>query len=434
MKVAIIDADLVNRAKHRFPNLACLKMSGYYKEQGHEVVLKTDYENLDDYDLVTISKVFEDTPFDENILTAEYKRAKIQYGGTGFTYDKVNENGEIIASLPDEIEHHMPDYHLYDDWVNEKLEEIAVDTKGNVILDKNGNPKKKYKRKDFTYYLDYSIGFTTRGCFRHCSFCVNRNHNKVVLHSPVSEFLDVERPYICLLDDNVLGTPRWKEIFEELIATGKKFQFKQGVDERLLNDEKCEYLFNKSKWIGDRIFAFDNLKDRKLIEEKLQLIRQHTNNQIKFYTFCGYDHNNPTEAPKNYTDEFWKQDIIELFERIKILMNYGCLPYVMRHKNYEYSPYRGIYINAASWANQPSLFRKMTFEEYSKARGMSNDDYSEYKCDFQRYLEEKNIDENNTEKLGSSWRYYKQFVDKFPEIEEEYFRMRWDYSNKNIKK
>ena len=34
MKIAIIDADLIGRKNHRFPNLVCMKLSGYYKEMG----------------------------------------------------------------------------------------------------------------------------------------------------------------------------------------------------------------------------------------------------------------------------------------------------------------------------------------------------------------------------------------------------------------
>lgn len=34
MKVAIIDADLIGRKKHRFPNLACMKLSAYHKSGG----------------------------------------------------------------------------------------------------------------------------------------------------------------------------------------------------------------------------------------------------------------------------------------------------------------------------------------------------------------------------------------------------------------
>ena len=405
MKIAIIDADLVGNNKHRFPNLVCMKLSGYYKELGNDGSLKMDYEDLSSYDKVFISKVFTDTPIDESIL----ELPNVEYGGTGFFYDKA-------PKLPSEIEHHMPDYHLYDDWVNEKLNEDGEE--GESKEDRAEKIRKK--RKEFTYYLDYSIGFMTRGCIRGCSFCVNKNYRSCELHSNLSEFLDESRPYICLLDDNVLACKDWRKVFEELIATGKKFQFKQGCDERLLTDEKCEILFNKSKWIGDRIFAFDNIKDRELIERKLQMIRRHTNDQIKFYTFCGYNHDNIGV----YDEEFWVKDIVDLFERIKVLMTYGCLPYVMRFKDYELSPYRGIYITAASWCNQPSFFRKMSFEEFSKARGMSNENYKKYKMDFDSYLADGG-------KKGSCWRYYEEFAEKYPEIAEKYFHMKWNYSNSN---
>ena len=62
MRIAIIDADLVGRRMHRFPNLACMKLSGYYKAQGHKVVLKTDYASLDEFDRIFLYKVFTDTP------------------------------------------------------------------------------------------------------------------------------------------------------------------------------------------------------------------------------------------------------------------------------------------------------------------------------------------------------------------------------------
>lgn len=39
MKVAIIDADLIGINKHRFPNLALMKISSYHKLQGPEVSL-----------------------------------------------------------------------------------------------------------------------------------------------------------------------------------------------------------------------------------------------------------------------------------------------------------------------------------------------------------------------------------------------------------
>lgn len=39
MAIGIVDADLLGRKKHRFPNLVCEKLSGYWKERGEEVHL-----------------------------------------------------------------------------------------------------------------------------------------------------------------------------------------------------------------------------------------------------------------------------------------------------------------------------------------------------------------------------------------------------------
>ena len=158
-KIAVIDADLIGRSRHRFPNLACMKLSGWHKGIGDEVTLKTDYEGLAGFDQVYLSKVFTDTEVPEDVLNME----NISYGGTGFYYDKA-------PALPEEVEHCMPDYHLYDGWVAEKLESGC-------------------RRNDYRFYLDYSIGFLTRGCFRKCQFCVNQNYDRVQMHSPLEEFV-----------------------------------------------------------------------------------------------------------------------------------------------------------------------------------------------------------------------------------------------------
>ena len=91
---------------------------------------------------------------------------------------------------------------------------------------------------NFKEYTDYSIGFLTRGCFRKCKFCVNQKYDKVFKHSALSEFYDPKRNKICLLDDNFFGFSGWRESLQELIDTNRKFKFKQGMDERILTEEK----------------------------------------------------------------------------------------------------------------------------------------------------------------------------------------------------
>ncbi len=382
MRIGIIDADLLNNRRHRFPNLACMKISGYYEGLGHETELLMSYDNLDKFDKVFISKVFSKTPVPDEVL----KLKNVEYGGTGFFYDKA-------PRLPEEIEHHFPNYDLYLKWVNEQMEQGK-------------------KRNEFQYYLDYSIGFTTRGCFRKCEFCVNKNYNRVERHSPVKEFLDKNRKYICLLDDNVFGYKDWHKIFEELKETGKPFQYKQGLDERLLDDERCVALAN-SKYKGDYIFAFDNINDKDIIEKKLAILRGYTDKRAMFYLFCAFDRKD------KWDKDFWRNDIIDIFERLLILNKHGdCLPYLMRFERYEESPHRGIYLALSQWCNQPSFYRTVTFREYCVLKGISGSKYKEYKNDPQKYLR----DGNNK---GATWRYLDEFVKDNSDIADKYFDIKF---------
>ena len=127
MNIGIIDADLNDssrlkgKRKHRFPNLASMKISSYYKSQGHNVKLLLSYDDINNYDKVFISKVFTDTYVPEEVI----KLPHVEYGGTGFFYDKAE-------PLSYEIEHCMPDYHLYEDWVNEELNK-GIDMKQILV-------------------------------------------------------------------------------------------------------------------------------------------------------------------------------------------------------------------------------------------------------------------------------------------------------------
>ncbi len=291
------------------------------------MTLKTNYDGLDAFEKVYVAKVFTDTPTPvKGLFDDPLNAPNVIKGGTGFFFDKAE-------PLPDEIEHTMPDYHLYDGAC------------------------------DFQTYTDYSIGYLTRGCFRHCPFCVNRRSNKVVAHSPLKEFFAPTRKKICLLDDNFFGFDGWKDLLLQLRATDKPFVFKQGLDVRVLDEGKAELLFT-ARYDGDFIFAFDDPKDATLIEEKIQLIARYLklgSRRVKFYVLCAFDRAN------KYDENFWLQDIEDLFKRVDLLKKYGCLPYAMRHKNYLKSPCKKLYVQFARWCNQPRLFMKMTFREFCKA-------------------------------------------------------------------
>lgn len=394
MRIAIIDADLIGREKHRFPNLVCEKLSGYWKERGATVELITYYnaiewsEWLQRYDEIYVSKVFTDTPIPDYITESDH----VHMGGTGFYFDKA-------PNLPDEIEHHMPDYHLYDEWIANELRKAQSEA---TAAGKKFNEARYMVQ--FKEYTDYSIGFITRGCFRKCPFCVNQKFDHVFPHSPLAEFYDESRRKLCFLDDNFLGCPEWRSLLTEIIATGKSFQFKQGLDERLLTEEKCQMLFN-ANYDGDYTFAFDNIADYDLIHRKLRLIQRHNTKKksVKFYVLVGFESTDAT-------------DIENAFRRIELLFNYSCLPYIMRYMNknetpWKQSEFRSLYITLARWCNQPSLVKKMTFREFCEANQAGHKTNGTFCSAMQSLLD---------------------FEQKYPEIAKKYFDLRFGEKNPAI--
>jgi len=357
-----------------------MKLSAYYKQQNCTVELKQNYDDLRYYDKVFISKVFSSTIVPENILAMHH----VEYGGTGFDYEKT-------SALPDEIEHIKPDYHLYDEWVNKQI---------NL-----GEPP-----KSFAYYTDYSIGFLTRGCFRRCPYCINRNSSHSKNHSQLHEFLDESRPKICFLDDNFLACENWKRIIEEVKMTRKRFEFKQGLDVRLLNVEIINEIFSW-KYDDYYFFAFDDIADSEIIENALiEIHRTKTKKtkRLKFYVLCAYDRQGKWDS------EFWINDIRNTFERCIVLAKYGALPYIMRYEKYRESPYKQIYIALASWVNQPYIFKKIPFRTFCMMRGMSNENRKIYGSNYKKYLLDGNI-------KYSIWQAMESLAKEYPEFAERYY-------------
>lgn len=371
MLVGIVDADLIGRKDHRFPNLVCMKLSAYWKDQGAEVQLLMDYNTIQEYDKVFVSKVFTDTPLPDAIMGMR----NVTVGGTGFFFDKA-------PALLDDIEHHMPDYSLYDDYLV---------CKAHTALNYDF---KKFVTK-YDAYLDFSIGFLTRGCFRHCPFCVNRGKRRSNRHSPLREFFDTSRKKLCFMDDNFFAYIRWRELLDEVLDTERPFFFKQGLDVRLLDEDKCSALF-ASNYAGDFIFAFDFVEDYDEIADKLKLIRRFYSGgkAIKFYLLAGYS-------------GVGVDDLSGLLRRIKLLFKYGALPYVMLYRGPDGTPYKthplsGLYTALARWCNQPSMVKKMSFREFCHANqeGLKTGE-------------------------GATMRALRSFEQEYPAIAQEYFDMRF---------
>lgn len=423
LKVGMIDVDLLNNGT-RHPNLAQMKMSAYCKDrelhpeiecETEIIFLPEQLDHLEKYDVLLVSKVFNFTKIPPQLqklidaagtleelnsisvpdtlnkcLTDKSNTPLIQLGGTGFFDTKAS------CRLDEIIEHHMPDYNLYLPYVN--------------YMVKNKIRKKSY----FIDYTDVFIGFVTRGCPRKCGFCVLRFNPGCKYSAHPSTFVDrtlTERKRILLWDDNVLSYNDSEQVFDELDAMGLPYQFRQGLDIRFIDDEKAKRI-SRCHYYGDFIFAFDHWCDRDTITKRLDIWRKYCKKETKLYLLTAYDGRAVHDSRSYITDEEAigedakdRIDILRTFLRIKILLEHQCLPYIMRYQDYKKSKYKGMYTQLARWCNQPSIFKKMSFQEFI----------------------DRNLDYVKGDTCAST-RALKEFLDDYPDFPEELLNMKWtDY-------
>lgn len=319
MRIGLIDVD-----GHNFPNLALMKISAWHKKNGDSVIW---YEPLihgfpnQPLDRVYISKVFSEE------YTSDYpyfvNANEIIKGGSGYCISL--ENGKEVfdkskdIELPYEIENMYPDYSIYYD----KLSEV----------------------KNTAY------GFLTRGCPRGCNFChvVNKEGNCSVKVADLNMFWRGQKN-IVLLDPNITACRWWKELFQQLIDSKAWIDFSQGLDIRLMTEEKAEML-SKMK-IKQVHFAWDRHADKDIVVPKFEMFKKITQwdkRKLAVYMLTNFDTTH-------------EQDL----ERIYILKDLGYLPYVMIY-NKENLPKGHITRKLQRWVNMRAVFEKVdNFADYQK--------------------------------------------------------------------
>lgn len=172
MKIGLVDVD-----GHNFPNLALMRLSAWHKAHGDSVEW-ADPMFGGDYDRIYKSKIFTFTPDDTFPWNCEVIK-----GGTGY---------DVRSRLPIEVEQSTAmDYSLYPQY-------------------------------------PFSIQFFSRGCIRHCPFCLV--HDKEGAIHPVEPLqLNPNGKHIEVLDNNFFANPEWKSAIDYLLATKQKVNL-HGVD------------------------------------------------------------------------------------------------------------------------------------------------------------------------------------------------------------
>ena len=189
---------------------------------------------------------------------------------------------------------------------------------------------------------------------RGCNFChVAAKEGKCsVKVADLSEFWKGQKN-IVLCDPNVIACRDWKNLLWQLIDSGATVNINQGIDARMLTDEKME-LLRKIK-VDSVHFAWDRYEDKEIIVPKLKAFKEITGwgkRKMSVYVLTNF----------NTTIE---QDL----ERIYTLRDLGYNPYVMIY-NKEATKGNDTVRLIQRWVNNRKIFNSIKwFSEYDYKRG-----------------------------------------------------------------
>lgn len=298
MKIGLIDVD-----GHHYPNVALMKLASYHRLNGDDVEWVYPFET---YDRIYMSKVFTFTPDDDRV----YQCREIIKGGTGYN---------IKSKLPDVIDQHRGlAYNLYPQY-------------------------------------HFSVQFYSRGCIRHCPFCLV--HDKEGSIHPVEPMeWNTQAQWIEVLDNNFFANPEWRWAIKDLQKQQLPIKF-HGVDIRIMDEEQAMAL-NSLRLKGYVHIAWD-LPQIDLTEQLEAITRHIKPYKIACYVLVGF----------NSTRE---QDLY----RLRTLKRLGIMPFVQPFRDYTNSRKPTQYeLDLARWANRGWLFKSMDFTDYSPRKGFKCAEY-----------------------------------------------------------
>lgn len=264
------------------PNLALMKLAHWHRAQGHHVVLTKSIEHdlfEPSWDRVYGSCIFKFSQAKLLRFQKQFPRAIV--GGTGTPYLSTIE--DLIGA--EQYEHY--DYADYPD-------------------------------------VNYSIGFTQRGCRLRCKFCVvPGKEGKARSHSTIYDIWrgKAHPRKLHLLDNDFFGNPQWRERVREIHDGGFKVCLSQGINVRLIDEEAAQALasikYRDTKFGRRRLYtAWDNIGDEKIFFRGVDRLESQgvPPEHLMAYMLIGYD-------PKETWDRIW--------HRFNRMVERGIRPYPM---------------------------------------------------------------------------------------------------------
>lgn len=281
--------------KTKFPNLALMKLSAWHKARGDAVEWFNPLFS-ESYDTIYSSKVFTFTPEDGRLPD------RAQKGGSGYN---------LTAELPEAVEHTMPDYALYPE-------------------------------------CDYSLGFLTRGCIRHCPWCVvPEKEGSIRPHAHFEEFTRTDSRFIVFMDNNVLASIHGLNEIARLATTNYRVDFNQGLDARLIaGDESIAELLGTLKWYKPLRLACDRKEQMESVEQAVVLLRKHECKPTRFFCYV------------------LVKDIPDALERVEFLRKLNVDPFAQPYRDFENNTQPTLEQRKfARWVNHKAMFKSVKWED-----------------------------------------------------------------------
>jgi len=195
-----------------------------------------------------------------------------------------------------------------------------------------------------------NFGYTTRGCFRNCPFCVVRlKEGYIYAVGDILMLWDGKSPDIVLLDNNPLGL---MEHFAMNCGQARQYNLRldwnQGLDHRCLTPESLDLI--QSVRHHELRFAFDHRSLINSVDKSITLLQSKGINRCNWYVLIGFD--------STLEDDLF---------RLNYLRDRNQIAYVQRFKGKQKPKIERPEIELialARWVNQHHLYRGMTWEQF----------------------------------------------------------------------
>lgn len=317
MKVLLVEPDYYTK----YPPLGLMKLASFHKSQGDEVSLVRGLIDNKDFnpDIIKITSLFtyawkpvhKAIEFYHNL----YPNAKVEVGG-------------IYASImPERISAQYPYVYIH----------IGLFKPAERYLPDYDILKTVKKWSEW----DSSILFASRGCIRRCPFCVvPKLEGKInSVKTSIKDYIYPGHKKIVLWDNNFLASPKCKEVIKELQDIGLVVDFNQGLDARLIDEEKARMLADLK--IEIYRLACDSLDEADAVKNAVKLLSNYgiRGRSILIYSMYNFfdNSNSSGDSPS------------EFLTRLNCILGLKCVAYPMRFEPLD-SLTKGQYISPL-WAN-----------------------------------------------------------------------------------